>query len=72
MPALIRSALWVLCSIVFFYEIWGEINSLQAAGQCEPMALFWGWCFCVIAAFPTLGELEELEAVPCGWQQRLV
>jgi hypothetical protein len=33
MPALIRSALWVLCSVVFLYEIMVEINSLQAAGQ---------------------------------------
>jgi dipeptide/tripeptide permease len=56
MPVLIRSALWVLISAVFFVEIWSRINGLKADGQYVSPWLYFG---SVVFAFSVLFALSE-------------
>ena len=56
MPALIRSAFWVLTFRSFFVEMWSKINGLKAAGQCVSPWLYFG---SVVFAFSLLFGLSE-------------
>ena len=59
MPALIRSALWVLISAVFFVEMRSRINGLKAAGQYVSP---WQYFGSVVFAVSLLFALSE------GWK----